>query len=369
MGDSMMTLFTNGVLGDNLADTVDALAVYSVPLMWVFWLFFFISALTLLNMLIGVLCEVVGGTAKTENEGMEESMLKYVIEDAFQDIDVNQDGKVCDKEWAKIKCNSDVQDAFIGAGLDSNRIEEELEELKIGIFGKTVCRQGLTLEELNDKVIDIRPGKMGSLLALKGLERKQSLNTLQISKEMEAVQAKFREALFARNLPIPNLDGAVASKRKRSGNGLVQLQELPTEMLLLALKGRGPRSSSSALLEHVDQAWEKNPLEEHWSIDYEQYYYLNRQTGETSWQGPSNPKAWDEVWSEDYQQHYYINRETGETRWQVPASPECLQMPKPQVLRQSALPDEISPNSGKQPGLQSVVSDSLISKRSNGTVE
>merc|ERR1719310_897726 len=59
MGDAMMTLYTNGVLGDNLAQIVDIILAEGIVPMWIFWIFFGISSMTLLNMLIGVLCEVI----------------------------------------------------------------------------------------------------------------------------------------------------------------------------------------------------------------------------------------------------------------------------------------------------------------------
>lgn len=62
MGDAMMSLFTNGVLGDNLSQAVQGILNFpngegsgtGVFLMWLFMLFFAISSMTLLNMLIGV---------------------------------------------------------------------------------------------------------------------------------------------------------------------------------------------------------------------------------------------------------------------------------------------------------------------------
>merc|ERR1719305_1098578 len=86
MGDSMMSLFTRGMLCDNLAETLEAIKdrggewnCYdidgeevcrreggSVLLLWVFMTWMIISAMMLLNMLVGILCEVIDGTAKSE---------------------------------------------------------------------------------------------------------------------------------------------------------------------------------------------------------------------------------------------------------------------------------------------------------------
>jgi len=232
MGDSMMTLFTNGVLGDNLADTIDALVQQSVLMMWMFFLFSFISSLTLLNMLIGVLCEVVAGEAVGEKEKLEECGLRFVIEEAFATIDANHDGKVSEAEWQQIKGKEEVREAFIGAGLDASRIEEELEDLKVGIFGKRSFDEGfvgLSLEELCIKALEIRPGKTGCLLELKRLEARQDLRMKKLAREMQDLDDSFRQALHQRNLPIP---------RSASKGTASPMQALPTSTLLHALRKR-----------------------------------------------------------------------------------------------------------------------------------
>mmetsp|Transcript_53975 Transcript_53975/g.167080 ORF Transcript_53975/g.167080 Transcript_53975/m.167080 type:complete len:308 (+) Transcript_53975:1-924(+) len=79
LGSSMMTLFTNGVLGDNLAQTLQAIKDESLWLMWLFVLFMLISGVTLLNMLIGVLCEVVSAVAAAEREEAAISLVKQTL--------------------------------------------------------------------------------------------------------------------------------------------------------------------------------------------------------------------------------------------------------------------------------------------------
>merc|ERR1719487_2194897 len=81
MGDSFMTLFTRGVLGDNLDETVDAILEESVWLMWAFFVFFAITFATLLNMLIGVICEVIQDAAEQEERDDNTTLLKTTIEE------------------------------------------------------------------------------------------------------------------------------------------------------------------------------------------------------------------------------------------------------------------------------------------------
>merc|ERR1719456_888518 len=68
MGASMFTLFASGTLLDNLTQVCWPI-VYDAPLMlMVFLVYILLASFTVLNMLIGVLCEVVSATAQGEKE-------------------------------------------------------------------------------------------------------------------------------------------------------------------------------------------------------------------------------------------------------------------------------------------------------------
>jgi len=86
IGGSMMTLWVNGVLGDNLADIAGVCIAHSHTTMWIFWVFFFISNMTLLNMLIGVLCEVVDAEASSEKSNIQESNLRFALRSALETL-------------------------------------------------------------------------------------------------------------------------------------------------------------------------------------------------------------------------------------------------------------------------------------------
>merc|ERR1719183_951101 len=100
----MMSLFTHGVLGDNLSQTLQAIIDFpngeggaaGLVLLWLFFVFFAISSMTLLNMLIGVLCEVITQTAESEKDSTQIRDLTLSIEDAFDMIDTNGDERVCE---------------------------------------------------------------------------------------------------------------------------------------------------------------------------------------------------------------------------------------------------------------------------------
>merc|ERR1711957_711703 len=201
MGDTFMTLFTRGVLGDNLAETVQAILDQSVMLMWAFFVFLIITFATLLNMLIGVICGVISASADEEEEQAAANSLKLTIEEAFAEIDNDHNGLVTSQEWHKIKENESVRDAFRNIGVEEERTEERLEQMHDMLFmdedpdneefpdedlqKNETSQQGYTVDELIEKVSAIRPDQNASALDLE-------LMQAQIKKDQKLFAAKLK---------------------------------------------------------------------------------------------------------------------------------------------------------------------------------
>jgi len=180
MGDSVMTLFTRGVLGDNLDETVQAILDQSLVLMWLFFIFFAITFATLLNMLIGVICEVISDSAAEEEEENSRHMIEDTIVNAFHDIDQNSDGTVCVDEWNQMCDNPDLRLTMTKIGIEEEMMEERLQQMSAMLFvdqevdEETGERAGLTLDQLVQRVVDIRPDQDASALDLELLKAQTS---------------------------------------------------------------------------------------------------------------------------------------------------------------------------------------------------
>jgi len=262
MGDSIMTLFTRGVLGDNLDETVEAILDQSLVLMWLFFIFLIITFATLLNMLIGVVCEVISDAAAEEEENETVSNLKGTIQEAFFEIDENEDGLVCKEEWDNIKGNKNVRKSLASIGIDDARMEERLQQMQEMLFNDDdegedgdvdpanpkEERQGLTLHQLIQKVVDIRPDQNASALDLELLKA-------QVTKDQKNFMTKLRKIEEG----VKQLLGAVAGGDDKGGGGggqpdmpgmpplpsmddddedELQLEDIPTAMLFQCLKDR-----------------------------------------------------------------------------------------------------------------------------------
>lgn len=280
MGDSLMSLFTRGVLGDNLDETVDAIMEQSIPLMWAFFIFLIITFATLLNMLIGVVCEVISDAAAEEEEGEKVNTLSEVFQETFTAIDENMDGRVTMDEWKKIKSNDKVRKSLAGIGIEDDRMEERLDQMSKMLFdgedaeeeelGKpgfagtssmtstqTSGRNGLSVDELIQKVINIRPDQNASALDLELLRAQVAKDQDLFKKRLRRIEGGIKNVLGVSggggampgrpgngNSPGPRPPPAANVNNQNSmnagGNRMnnVDLSEVPTNMLFESMSDR-----------------------------------------------------------------------------------------------------------------------------------
>lgn len=310
LGDSMMSLFTRGMLGDNLAETLQAIKDRggeidcnntivqvkggqeicertggSLMLMWLFILFMIISAFCLLNMLIGVLCEVIQDSAEQENESSQLSELRHHMAEAFIKIDTSKDGLITTEEWVKMKTEKTVRASMANLGVEEQHMEERLDQMQESLFGAldmdeeeegadaeatadAVAKKkgGLTFDEFIEKVVEIRPDTPASALDIEILRVRVEREAKKYNARLDFIE----EALSNGNgsdpsgaLPPASRDllpfGAKslnelalpgASKPPMGGREDAQfngetawLKDVPTEVLFAVLHSRAPPES------------------------------------------------------------------------------------------------------------------------------
>eukprot|EP00927_Polykrikos_kofoidii_P039741 TRINITY_DN34068_c1_g1_i1.p1 TRINITY_DN34068_c1_g1~~TRINITY_DN34068_c1_g1_i1.p1 ORF type:complete len:998 (-),score=163.07 TRINITY_DN34068_c1_g1_i1:75-2975(-) len=117
---SMHTLLIFGTLMDEIGYFVMLLGEASVILWATFYVFVLISALTVMNMLIGVLCEVVKAVAATEKESASVAYVKLRLRDIMKQggLDTDGDGMISKKEFVAILDNCQAIKILADAGVD-----------------------------------------------------------------------------------------------------------------------------------------------------------------------------------------------------------------------------------------------------------
>mmetsp|Transcript_132339 Transcript_132339/g.423440 ORF Transcript_132339/g.423440 Transcript_132339/m.423440 type:complete len:609 (-) Transcript_132339:122-1948(-) len=207
LGSSFMVLFTNGMLGDNLYQTLVVIKNDSDILMWVFIVYYFISSMTLLNMLIGVLCAVIGETAKTEAEARSLWELRRTIKEAFDAVDSSKDGDISAEEWAVMREKPSLRKMFLSLGVEPNQLDDRLDQLQETVFGKqratanglpdgAVEGRGMSFDQFMNKVIELKWDESASALDMEVLQAQAAVSNKDLRKRLIRVEAALEGLLL-----------------------------------------------------------------------------------------------------------------------------------------------------------------------------
>jgi voltage-gated sodium channel len=99
---SMYSLIIYATLLDNLSAFMDGLRYEMWPLLVLAIIFIALAALTVMNMLIGVLCEVVQAVADTERASIQIEAAKEQMLAVVESLDINENKHISYKEFIKI---------------------------------------------------------------------------------------------------------------------------------------------------------------------------------------------------------------------------------------------------------------------------
>jgi voltage-gated sodium channel len=115
---AMYVLLMHGTFLDNLGPVAADIRESGFVLVCIFFMFISMAALMVMNMLIGVLCEVVQAVASTEREEMTVAFVKGKMETILKQIDEDCDMIISKAEFRKILENADAVTALQDVGVD-----------------------------------------------------------------------------------------------------------------------------------------------------------------------------------------------------------------------------------------------------------
>mmetsp|Transcript_8614 Transcript_8614/g.24752 ORF Transcript_8614/g.24752 Transcript_8614/m.24752 type:complete len:708 (+) Transcript_8614:78-2201(+) len=118
VGGSMYTLLVYGTLMDNIGACLTKLGKEHFVLGALFVVFVLLAALTLMNMLIGVLTDVVSAVAATEKESATIQFVANKMRKVVARIDKDSDGKISRKEFDEILLDKDATKALHEVDVD-----------------------------------------------------------------------------------------------------------------------------------------------------------------------------------------------------------------------------------------------------------
>jgi hypothetical protein len=165
---AMFTLFLGGSLLDDITDVVVTFCNYQDqchhPIMaFVFLVYVLLSAFTIVNMLIGVLCEVVARVGDEEGEKCLVLETKQRLKEVYDTVDPDGTGTIGQEDFLHMSENPVVLSAFGAIGVEPKHLTTLASVLFEDEYtlGKT---KELNFEEFCLKVVTIRPEKPASVM-------------------------------------------------------------------------------------------------------------------------------------------------------------------------------------------------------------
>ncbi|CAE7582215.1 Scn10a [Symbiodinium sp. KB8] len=215
MVSSMLSLFTHGVLADELAFAFLVIKEDSVPLFWLFAVFVVFSGITLLNMLIGVLCQVVADNSREHEKNQILVDLKSSLEDAFEALDTSQDGIISEEEFKQMKTDPNVMEIFFRLGMEESAIIQRLDHMQETIFAVAKSDNAdesfltdskdpasrrppsMSFKQFTDQVVDLQMNTSAGVLDVQSVAAKVRAEDQKILTALSRLEPDLRRLLQA----------------------------------------------------------------------------------------------------------------------------------------------------------------------------
>eukprot|EP00929_Paragymnodinium_shiwhaense_P033304 TRINITY_DN18312_c0_g2_i1.p1 TRINITY_DN18312_c0_g2~~TRINITY_DN18312_c0_g2_i1.p1 ORF type:complete len:785 (-),score=129.14 TRINITY_DN18312_c0_g2_i1:190-2544(-) len=178
---AMHILLIKGTFIDNVGELIFEMAKEHIMALFLFYAFVLLSALTVMNMLIGVLCDVISAVASVEHEALT---CMYVV-DQLQEImhqgglDTDGDGEISKQEFGQMMENPMAARILSGVGVDVFA----LVELADYVFE---AQEQLTFGDFMEVVLSLRGSNSASVKDIVDLRRSIQITNRKIAEQTHA---------------------------------------------------------------------------------------------------------------------------------------------------------------------------------------
>mmetsp|Transcript_127134 Transcript_127134/g.220374 ORF Transcript_127134/g.220374 Transcript_127134/m.220374 type:complete len:624 (-) Transcript_127134:265-2136(-) len=190
MGKSMFTLFILGTILDDITQATNAIRTVEKPpwfRLLAFLIFVLLASMMLLNMLVGVLVEVVSATSEAEREKAIEMNVREAIADLFDHLDKDENNKISQKEFKTMKNSPNVMKA-----LEELDIHQQHFDIYCELFFRPEVEGGpmpwLSYDNLMDMIMRLRPGSFVSALDFAAFSKHIFLSQERIKQRVAVIE-------------------------------------------------------------------------------------------------------------------------------------------------------------------------------------
>eukprot|EP00927_Polykrikos_kofoidii_P050253 TRINITY_DN44173_c0_g1_i1.p1 TRINITY_DN44173_c0_g1~~TRINITY_DN44173_c0_g1_i1.p1 ORF type:complete len:527 (-),score=97.52 TRINITY_DN44173_c0_g1_i1:68-1648(-) len=259
IGMSMFTFFCNGTLLDDLSELITMLREDSLLMLALFIAFILLAAFTILNMLIGILCDVTSQTKIQETQRKRFDSVKAAFKEAFEQINMDWNGTLSETKF-ELMCSPGASTqrllkTELGIGFDS------FDELKKLLFTDSLGPRELSFDEFLQLIIRLRPDEEATPLdvqqfsqALRDQDRRVQNLVDEIVQQVGWIRARFDGSL-GNIWALGKLKDFCFSSAIGGGSaGVVSAQVNDNGVAVWAGTGPHPKLPEAELLKLCDEA-------------------------------------------------------------------------------------------------------------------
>mmetsp|Transcript_35475 Transcript_35475/g.81176 ORF Transcript_35475/g.81176 Transcript_35475/m.81176 type:complete len:669 (+) Transcript_35475:129-2135(+) len=230
---SMTMLLLWGAFPD-LVDTVDEIGRASPYLAILFVGFIFLTSLTVMNMLIGVLVEMVSMVAAVEKEEIEVNFVKNKFLSMLPTIDADGDMMISKSEFEILLAQPECCQALQSVGVDVLG----LVDLTDFIYMNT-GPEGLSFEQIMDMVLNLRQKNKATVKDIVDLRKYIAWNLSHFQEQMEKI-------VLAKHPPLSNVYKKIYEDSSNSPGPLVSHNGVRESQVSTTMGGELSKRSSKA---------------------------------------------------------------------------------------------------------------------------
>jgi len=181
---AMHNLIIFGTFLDNLADFMWAIQGQSPPCLVLAWIYVALASLTVMNMLIGVLCEVISAVAVEENESMMVEKVHEKFGAIVEKLDDNNDGTI---SWDEFKDILELPEA-LAALEDVNVNPESMVDVAEDVFFEDGEPVAVPFDDFMGMVLDLRGGQQATVENIMGLGKRFSQKFMTVHSKIANIE-------------------------------------------------------------------------------------------------------------------------------------------------------------------------------------
>eukprot|EP00930_Biecheleria_cincta_P060142 TRINITY_DN45829_c0_g1_i1.p1 TRINITY_DN45829_c0_g1~~TRINITY_DN45829_c0_g1_i1.p1 ORF type:complete len:489 (+),score=96.20 TRINITY_DN45829_c0_g1_i1:85-1551(+) len=206
--NAIYTLTRDGILPDN-APILHAFEDEGWLPTLVILLFINTATFAILNMLVGILCEVAFRVSKVYGDRMQTEFIKAQLTDIYtQNIDANSDGFVSKDEFLGIVRNDVANRAVQALGVDTQALSEQADMIfdAVDDHGEPFERR-LNFSDFLDVVVSMQPGNDCTLYDINALQKFIDGRLGMVESELGVSKKNMRGSVRAGAAPNPQMEG------------------------------------------------------------------------------------------------------------------------------------------------------------------